>query len=276
MAKIPQNINTISKINKGTVKVELRPYLGMSQLGHSCSRYLWYSFRWCFKEELSARIIRLFNRGHREEPEVWKMLESVGVKCYGDQEEAEDIHGHCKGHIDGKCIGVIEAPKTEHLLEIKTMSDKYFKDVVKQGVKASKPIYYAQCQLYMKKFKLTRTLFVAVNKNDDSVYIERLKNVGFVADELLKKGESIILSEEPPVKMYKPTWWECRFCNANNICHNNAKPEVNCRTCDYLDLELKGEWSCNKHEKSRTTSQQRIPCDMYKKLEGLRYDSTKE
>src|SRR5688572_4793950 len=56
-----------------------RWHLGASIIGHECSRYLWFSFRWCARDEGEAtkrdanshanlgRKLRLFNRGHREE-----------------------------------------------------------------------------------------------------------------------------------------------------------------------------------------------------------------
>ena len=61
------NLTTLDKINSGLIKQELRPYLGMSQIGHHCERYLWLSFRWCFDSYFEPRMLRLFARGHREE-----------------------------------------------------------------------------------------------------------------------------------------------------------------------------------------------------------------
>ena len=40
-----------------------RPHLGGSQIGHSCSRALWYQFRWTWREEHPGRILRLFETG---------------------------------------------------------------------------------------------------------------------------------------------------------------------------------------------------------------------
>lgn len=260
---------TLGEIAKITEEQELRPYLGMSQIGHSCSRYLWYSFRWAFKEEHSARVLRLFKRGHREEPAIVETLNKVGIICYGDQTEISMAFGHSKGHCDGMSIGVIEAPKTPHLNEYKTMSDKNFKEICKIGVKASKPVYYAQCQIYMKKLKLTRTLFIAVNKNDDSMYIERIEYVKEFADELERKAEDIILSENPPAKEFDSTWYECKYCSARGICHFEEIPEKTCRTCESCDILQEGKWECSEHKIELATGQQRIGCSKYKLLECL-------
>jgi hypothetical protein len=251
---------TLNAISKLTEELEHRPYLGMSLLGHSCERYLWYTFRWAYSETLEARKLRLFDRGHREEPAIVSVLEKVGIRFYDPQLECVAGHGHIKGHIDGKVWGVIEAPKTEHLAEFKTMNDKSFKDTCKQGVKLSKPVYYAQAQLYMKFHSLTRCLFVAVNKNDDAMYIERIRYEADTAAALLERAEGIILSEDPPEKRFKPTWYECRWCSAQNICHGGDPWESNCRTCINCDLLPHGKWECTKYKILLTTSQQRIGC----------------
>jgi hypothetical protein len=264
-----QKITTLQAIESEIIKREHRPYLGMSQLGHSCSRFLYYSFRWCFTETFSPRIIRLFDRGDREEPCIVSTLEKLGIKCYDDQLECSAAYGHCKGHIDGKSIGVLEAPLTEHLNEYKTMADKYFKEVCKIGVEAAKPIYYGQTQLYMNSLGLTRTLFVAVNKNDDSLYIERIHLRKEVGERLEERAKYIILAESPPEKEFKPTWYECKFCGAKDICHKGLTVDSNCRTCIYGDLLQEGRWKCSRCNLILATDQQRLGCSDYHKLDYL-------
>jgi hypothetical protein len=61
-----------------------RNHLGASLIGNECKRYLWYVFRWCFKENFDGRIYRLFNRGHREEERFINYLEGIGCKVYSD------------------------------------------------------------------------------------------------------------------------------------------------------------------------------------------------
>lgn len=271
VALTSSNPTTLQTLNDLTILQKPRPYLGMSQLGHSCERYLWYSFRWCFNDIISNRIQRLFNRGHREEPAIVETLAKVGVRVYGDQTECVAIHGHCKGHCDGIAIGVLEAPMTEHLAEFKTMNDKAFKEVCKKGAKASKPVYYVQMQLYMYKLKLTRALFVAVNKNDDSMYIERIELDKDTAEYYFNRGESIILTDKPPERKenFKPTWFECKWCSAKDICHNKEKVNMNCRTCKYGDILPGGIWACSKYDMTLATEQQRQGCSKYEQLETL-------
>ncbi len=255
--------STSSLLDTGLVKQEPRPYLGMSSLGHSCSRYLWYTFRWYYIEELSKRQIRLFNRGHAEEKVIISELEGIGIKCHSFQLEAESAFGFCKGHNDGMCENVPEAPKTLHLLEIKTMNDKNFTDLVKKKLKLSKPTYWAQVHIYMRVFKVTRALFIAANKNDDSIYVERVRLDKDFADQMLEKAKEIVTAMEPPIKMFQSTWYECKFCSAKEVCHFGAKPNKSCRSCINVDMEIGGRWICNLDTAEIPLEKQRLGCDKY-------------
>lgn len=59
-----------------------RRHLGGSLIGRKCKRELWYSFRWALPPRHSGRMLRLFNRGHREEDRFVEWLRSVGVELY--------------------------------------------------------------------------------------------------------------------------------------------------------------------------------------------------
>ncbi len=55
-----------------------RTHLGASLIGHECSRHLWYVFRWVRHERFPPRMLRLFNRGHREEARFIEWLRGIG------------------------------------------------------------------------------------------------------------------------------------------------------------------------------------------------------
>ena len=260
---------TAGELNKLVGDGHLRPYLGCSQIGHHCNRYLWLSFRWCFKQEIPARLKRLFLRGHREEPEIVKELAQIGAYCYADQQEIVMVHGHMKGHTDGSCIGVIEAPKTEHLAEYKTASDKKFKEMVKLGVEKANPTYWGQLHIYMRKLGLTRALFIVVNKNNDEYHVERVTLNPAFADSLERKGFSIIVAEQPPAitSPCSKTYYLCKgrgtknWCDAYNVCHGITEPLPTCRTCIHIEIQDNGMWACDFHGIALSTGQQRLGCN---------------
>ena len=264
------------------IDAPLRPYLGYSVIGHICPRYLWYSFRWTFKKEITPRLQRLFNRGHQEEPIVIEDLERAGMICSNvvrkgmTDEEAEKAqvtctgtYGHIMGHPDGDVIGVTGAEGTMHNLEIKTANDRKFKEFCKFGVQRSNPQYYAQIQAYMHHKQQTCTLFIITNKNDDTRYFERIPYDRYVYLEYEERAIDIILSVVPPPKISdKPEWHECRWCDAKETCHFNQVYEKNCRTCKYSCIENNGIWSCAIYKKTIPSVFQRKGCvDHYTPIE---------
>lgn len=235
----------------GKVRELPRPYLGMSQLGEECWRKLWYYFRWCEYSEYDGRVQRIFNTGHKAEADMIRDLESIGVETWDTLDEQAGfmaVDSHCQGHGDGMARNIPIAPKTDHLLEFKTSSDKYFKELVKKGIIASKPTHYAQMVLYMFFKKVTRGLYMVYNKNTSAYYTERIHADNTYAKDLLRKAEDIITSETvnafSKIGNGTPSFFKCKFCNFSDICHNDAPPVKTCRTCTSVNLLPEGKWGC--------------------------------
>lgn len=232
-----------------------RTYLGASILGHHCSRFLWYLFRWAGGEEFSGRIYRLFDRGNAEEPRMVEDLRAIGCEVHeidpvtGKQFAVEFADGHGGGHMDGCVLGIPEAPKTWHVVEFKTHSTKSF-GRLRDGVQVSKPVHYAQVQVYMRLTGMERALYLAVDKNDEYLYSERIKLDKEFADRLLRKAEQIVKSDRPPMRAGSDCGAsECKYCPFPDLCHGNpngvAVPcAVNCRTCAFAQPEDQGLWIC--------------------------------
>lgn len=271
MALLPVDtrLKVESQIEDVRYPQDFRPYLGMSGIASPCARSLWYSFRWCSEREIIARIHRLFQRGHNEEPIIQADLRSIGIIHHSDQLEVTDCHGHCKGHIDDILERVPDAPKTPHLGEYKTHNDRSFKLLKKGGVKKSKPVHYGQMICYMRKLKLTRGLYVAVNKNDDSRYYERIPEDKNKADYYFSRANDIISSEVPPQRIGNATWYECKFCDHYSVCQLGERPLRTCRTCISADIHEEGVWKCSRYDIQIVTKQQQLPCNHYRILEGI-------
>lgn len=284
MVLIPKNDPIGEALDSGHTEQLPRPYLGYSGLGHPCKRYLWLSFRWCFKKKITPRLKRIFERGDLEEARVISDLKDIGCKVYmideyGDKrelfghpgEKQEEILGlahHIKGHTDGRVIGVPGAEKTEHLLEIKTMKEQKFKELLKagksaEGIKKVFPIYYGQMQSYMGKTGLKRALFIATNKNtEERVYIR----VKFDEDEfkhLEGIGTDILVSLIPPKRIGDATWFECKWCDGHSVCHKDTPPLKTCRSCANGCIEEKGKWTCDLDGIERNHEDQEKGCYMY-------------
>ncbi len=253
-----------------------RRYLGMSAIGAECERWLWYSFRHAATEDFPGRLYRLFNRGHREEAVVAEELRGIGCDVAtegldGEQIGFVDIGGHFRGHMDGAVRGVPEAPKTWHALEIKTHSAKSFAELVKHGVAKAKPVHAAQMQVYMRYSGMTRALYVAVNKDTDEVYTERVRYDHTYAAQQSAKARRVILATKPPARIAeRRDDFRCKFCPAKALCHGGgdvavpiAKPS--CRQCVHATPEMDGDgrWSCARHGRDLSTEDQERRCESF-------------
>lgn len=192
-----------------------RQYLGASVLGDPDDRGLWLSFRGVFEQQFQGRILRLFRRGHLEEATAVDDLRAAGcvVSHTGADQLSVNLGGHLSGHADGIIeSGVPEAPKTRHLWECKTHSKKSFDDVVKNGVRKSKPVHWIQMQCYMHGLGLTRALYYAVCKDDDRIYTERVEYDKAAALAAIDRGHRITTADRIPEQRYfDPTYFEAKF-----------------------------------------------------------------
>ena len=254
--------NLIDKVHERSQEGP-RGHMGCSMLGHPCDRWLWLSFHWAVIERFPGRILRLFRRGQNEERLIVYDLRSIGmeVQFTGANQKRVDFGCHVGGSMDGIIVsGVPEAQKTKHVLEAKTHSLKSFNDLVKHGVEKSKPMHFIQMQTYMLGEGIDRALYVAVCKDDDRIYTERVKLNKEIAQKAVLRGHKIATDTRmPPPLSTDPSWFECKFCPAHEFCHKTkTTKEVNCRTCAHSTAEEDGTWSCEKYETTIPTEQDQL------------------
>ncbi len=253
MSKLPDPVNTIATMidqYHASKKSKPRPHMGVSLLGHHCDRWLWINFRWAVVEDFDGRILRLFRRGHSEEDTIIKDLRSIGVDIRSSQRRV-DFGNHVSGSLDGVIEkGVPEAPKARHVAEFKTHSKKSFDDMVKNGVEKSKPMHFIQMQVYMHGTNINRALYLAVCKDDDRIYTERVKYDKKVAEDAIIRGKRIAMSDRMPEPVSAdPSWYQCKFCPAHSFCHK-AEPtkRINCRTCAHSTAMPDSTFRCERHD----------------------------
>lgn len=233
----------------------LRYHLGGSVIGSKCMREVWLSYRWAAREEFEGRMLRLFNRGHREEEVFATLFRRVGATVWtadanGQQYRVKCLDGHGGGSLDGVAINLPDLPAhvpngAAVLCEMKTHNDKQFKNLVKKGVRTSHPKHYKQAQFYMHNAGLKFCLYCAVNKNDDSLHFEFFDYDPATGNYLTNRGETIIFgSGIPPRISENPSWFECTFCAMRGVCFKYTDAFLNCRTCRHSAPQRDGTWSC--------------------------------
>ncbi|KKL04197.1 hypothetical protein LCGC14_2618490, partial [marine sediment metagenome] len=197
-----------------------------------------------------------------------------------EQFEVKAIHGHFSGHMDGCAVRIPEAPKTWHVLEFKTHNAKSFVNLKRQDVQKAKPQHYDQMQIYMHLTSITRALYLAVNKDTDDLYSERIHYDAEYASQLMDKAEGIIVAISPPKrKGSRPDSYHCKWCDAQSLCWGyehekdilkvipkcSALPitTLSCRQCCHAGPVMSGQhgqWTCKKHKRGLSPECQSQPC----------------
>lgn len=251
-SKTQAQIDRVLEHRQGT---GFREHLGASIIGRECAREVWYKFRWAKKAFFSGRMLRLFNRGHREEDSLAKFLRQSGVHVLtadpetGEQFHISDHEGHFGGSLDLKLFDTPDFPGIWVLGEAKTHSDKSFKKVVAQGILGAKPEHFVQMQIYMHYEQLPAAIYFAVNKNDDELYAPVVMYDEAVAEKYIDRAYKIIYAMEPPERISNsPGWYMCKFCDYKDICHYGDTKEKNCRTCSHSRPIEGGKWHCRRYD----------------------------
>ena len=253
-----------------------RGHMGASGIGDSCPRKIWYGFRWVngTEEKASPRIIRLWQRGDIEEFRFVALLRLAGIQVFAQDEKGKQYgfkENFFGGSTDGVALGVPDLPPNlPTLLEFKTHNDKSFTKLTNSGVAIAKPEHWVQMITYIDKLKLGAALYLAVNKNDDTIYGEIIMPDPLAAKRYNDRAVFLIQTNEPPPRIHDdPTWFQCRFCDMHAVCHMKQEPARSCRTCEHGNAGKNGMWACNLREEYRDLEEQLAGCDKYVKSSSL-------
>lgn len=255
-----------------------RQYLGASVIGRECLRAIWYGYRQAFTVTFEGQTLRIFQTGHLFEPRIGGELQAIGVKFRPvDEDTGEQFRwsthgGHFSGAVDGLAKGFPEAPKSDCVTEFKSLNDKSFKDLAKKGCEASKPQYWQQAHVNGHMMGIDRVALIAVNKNDDSLFFEWIHVDKDVAAGVLAKAKQIIEAAEPPARISDdPAFYLCGWCEFKELCHGQAVPLTNCRTCLHstpLTDEPGARWRCEFKGK-RLPAKGVIKCSAHRYIPAL-------
>jgi hypothetical protein len=255
-----------------TKEESFRGHLGASLIGRECARELWYSFHWCTKKTFDGRMLRLFNRGHLEEPRMVALLMMIGCQVWqvddkGKQFRITGHRGHFGGSMDGVATGIPDVPEgLPALVEFKTHGEKSFLKLVGDGVLVSKWEHFIQMQVYMGKNDLKWALYCATNKNTDAIHMEVVQFDATQYQLYLDRSVMVVDATEPPPRISNsPGFYKCKYCDHQLLCHLKNLPEKNCRTCRNSKVADNAKWICKHISKLSeiTQAEQLVGCNFY-------------
>jgi hypothetical protein len=254
--------------------------INASALGAECDRKLWYGLRWASPPEtLTGRKLRIFERGDIEERRVIDDLRRAGLFVMdhdpqtGRQWAFALADGLLRGKADGICEGVIEAPKAQHVLEVKSLKAADWRAILKHGLAKAKPEHWHQLHAGMAGLGVARGLYVGVNKDTEEILTERIRidpDTGARQEERVMR---IAAADDPPPRISdKADSFACRFCDHRALCHGGQPARRHCRTCLHFTFGRDGNGHCARFNEPRKPEGQRKvgeECPVHLYLPGL-------
>ena len=217
-----------------------RDYLGGSRVGHACERALQFEFAGASKDEgsdFSGRTLRIFGIGHALEDLAIQWLRAAGLDLYtrkgnkpdGEQFGFSAMNGLLQGHIDGVIVAGPDGFKYPALWENKCLGSKSWRDLEKNKLAVSKPIYHAQVVLYQAYLELHENpaLFTAINADTMEIYAELVPFDAALAQRMSDRAIKVITAAQAGEQLNRayqdPTHFECRMCSWQDRCWRNTK-----------------------------------------------------
>jgi hypothetical protein len=245
--------------------------LGSSFIGEECIRQIWLDWRGFAREQFEGRILRLFETGHLQEARIIDDLRRAGFAVWDKQEDGAqyqfiDASGHFITKVDGVIKDVPDSDKP-HVLEVKTHNKNSFSSLVKKGVQYAKPTHYAQVQISMALGGFTRALYVAVCKDDEQFYVERIREDKAEQAKLQQKIIKLTEARLRPAGISDDgSSFGCKFCSMKAVCTKEVEPLTHCRTCSMCTPGQEGKWVCELNRHTLTLDEQRKGCEHYEAL----------
>lgn len=230
-----------------------RTHLGWSVIEHECLRYLYYHWRWFWKEEHHARMERIFIEGHKIEAEFRVILKALGAKFLdkvdetGEQLKVSELEGHAGGSCDGVFVWPEIGLNEPIILEAKSSkTGSPFNDLAKKSLSVAKPRHYIQACGYGKGLGIRYALYVCRNKNDSSIYIELVELDWEQANQAIKKAQYVMTLIDVPKRISeKRNFHICNMCSIQPLCHDRKDPVPNCRNCKNAAPVQNAQWFCS-------------------------------
>jgi hypothetical protein len=225
-----QTINDLldAKLLEQHKNQEKRNYLGASIIGDDCLRRIQMQFNQQ-ESDFSAQNLRTFDIGNCLESLIADWMISGGFDLRTKNENGEQFgfsvaDGKIAGHCDGIIFGGPDFLKYPALWECKTMNNKNWTDTAKREVLVSKPLYFAQIQIYMAYMNLEKNpcLFTALNKDNSEIYHEIIPFDSEAAQRYSDRAVQIIKASENnelmPCISNDSSFYRCKMCGFRNIC----------------------------------------------------------
>jgi len=187
-----------------------------------CPRAIFFKFKKAPREEMEARVLRMFDHGDYIHQLIMKSLFAVREL----RVIASEVDIGPQEIISGRADAIISDGKDLYVLDIKSMNSMIFKNLSQP-----KEENIDQIQLYLHFFKIPKGILLYVNKDN-----QELKEFLVIynrqrAESLLKDLSNLKVKIDADLVPERiPTWpddWQCQYCQFREICGLVGQKEIN-------------------------------------------------
>jgi hypothetical protein len=223
----PLNVAINAAVEHATFNLELAPrgYLGASAAGAECMRKI--QFDWMVAGSAEPRGARIFARGHWGEATMRDELKRARF-MFAPSEALEFVAlEHLQGHADGIVIHSPALPgaylATPCLWEAKTVNQKNFRAILREGLAHAFPQYAVQLALYQKFLNQKSPALYSVMDADTCETVHFTVPYEARAERAVERVKKIIDATKAGVLLPRaytdPTDWRCvRGCSHAKRC----------------------------------------------------------
>ncbi len=184
-----------------------------------CPRAIFFKFKKAPKEEIEARILRMFDHGDYIHRLILSTLFSVGLV------RSSEINIPPQEIISGRADAIISFENELYVLDIKSMNSMIFRNLSE-----AKEENVNQIQLYLHFFKIKKGILLYVSKDNQElkefiIIYNPLQVENLLKD--LKNLKTKIDSDIIPARILGyPSDWQCQYCAFKEICRMAAPGEM--------------------------------------------------
>ncbi|MBZ9571825.1 PD-(D/E)XK nuclease family protein [Patescibacteria group bacterium] len=200
-----------------------------------CSRAIFFKFKKVPREEIEARVLRLFDHGDSIHRLIMKPLLSTKEAHV----VASEVDIPPRELIRGRADAVISDGKDLYILDIKSMNSMVFKNL-----NQPKKEHIDQIQLYLHYLDPKKGILLYVNKDTQELKeflinydSNRAQSLLKVLSDLKTKIDSNII---PPRIPEWPENWQCQYCQFKEICLMTGEGDVSWENFKKI-IETQGE-----------------------------------
>lgn len=186
-----------------------------------CPRAIFFKFKEVPREEMEARVLRMFDHGDYIHQLIMKPLLSIREIHV----VASEVDIPPRELIRGRADAIISDGKEQYVLDIKSINSMIFKNL-----ENPKEENINQIQLYLHFFKIRKGILLYVSKDTQDLKEFLVNYDSNLSQNLLNdlvQLKSKIDSNTIPVRLASwPKNWQCQYCQFKEICQLTKPGEI--------------------------------------------------